>query len=116
MKKEHRLLKREEFVLVSQKGRAFKGDKVIVRYLGNNADIARVGITVTKKNGNAVKRNRIKRQIRSIVDDHITGLRGIDVVVVARRDYDCESFMDTKHELGTLLSKIGEQRFEKIES
>jgi ribonuclease P protein component len=47
----------------------------------------RVGLTVTKKSGNAVERNRIRRRLRSAADDVVTraGRQGFDYVVVARR-------------------------------
>ncbi|AQX31087.1 ribonuclease P protein component [Bartonella schoenbuchensis] len=50
--------------------------------------VARVGFTVTRKNGNAVKRNRIKRRLREAVrvglKDNIEA--GTDYVIVAHPD------------------------------
>ncbi len=50
--------------------------------------VARVGFTVTRKNGNAVKRNRIKRRLREAVRiglaDNMEA--GTDYVIVAHRD------------------------------
>jgi ribonuclease P protein component len=47
---------------------------------------ARVGFTVTKKVGNAVERNRIRRRLRAAVADLRPFMRGgFDYVVVARR-------------------------------
>ncbi len=52
----------------------------------------RFGYTVTKKTGNSVERNRIKRRlreaVRQIVSDHALPqkLVGHDVVVIAKRD------------------------------
>ncbi|AGF76165.1 ribonuclease P protein component [Bartonella vinsonii] len=49
---------------------------------------ARVGFTVTRKNGNAVKRNRIKRRLREAVRVGLTDNMeaGTDYVIVARPD------------------------------
>ncbi|EJF76045.1 ribonuclease P protein component [Bartonella alsatica] len=50
--------------------------------------VARVGFTVTRKNGNAVKRNRIKRRLREAVRVGLTNSMeaGTDYVIVARPD------------------------------
>ncbi len=50
--------------------------------------VARVGFTVTRKNGNAVKRNRIKRRLREAVRVGLTDNMeaGTDYVIVAHSD------------------------------
>ncbi|MBB5073288.1 ribonuclease P protein component [Bartonella callosciuri] len=50
--------------------------------------VARVGFTVTRKNGNAVKRNRIKRRLREAVRVGLTDNMeaGTDYVIVAHPD------------------------------
>ncbi|BBL53708.1 ribonuclease P protein component [Bartonella quintana] len=50
--------------------------------------VARVGFTVTRKNGNAVKRNRIKRRLREAVRVGLTDdiEAGTDYVIVAHSD------------------------------
>lgn len=47
----------------------------------------RVGLTVTKKVGNAVERNRVKRRLRTLIRDHMHTLAepGYDYVVIGRR-------------------------------
>jgi ribonuclease P protein component len=47
---------------------------------------ARLGITVTRKVGNAVRRNRIKRLVREWFRVHSSRLKPCDVVVIAKRD------------------------------
>jgi ribonuclease P protein component len=48
---------------------------------------ARVGYTVTKKTGNAVERNRIRRRLRQAARDVVPrlGQEGYDYVLIARR-------------------------------
>ncbi|WP_455465705.1 ribonuclease P protein component [Bartonella sp. B39] len=50
--------------------------------------VARIGFTVTRKNGNAVKRNRIKRRLREAVRVGLTNNieAGTDYVIVAHPD------------------------------
>lgn len=63
-KKADRILKRSEFVYLSRHGRKLQNDVFIVVVLPGRTDRSRLGITVTRKVGKAVKRNRIKRLVR----------------------------------------------------
>lgn len=53
-----------------------------------DAGVPRVGFTVTKKVGNAVMRNRIRRRLREAVRNHAAGdmQPGHDYVIVARQE------------------------------
>jgi ribonuclease P protein component len=52
----------------------------------SDGEAARLGITVTRKVGNAVRRNRIKRLVREWFRQRRAELDSWDVVVVAKRD------------------------------
>ncbi len=59
------LKKREDFLITRKKGVSLHGKFLILNITENNLSICRVGLTVTRKIGNAVKRNFMKRVIRS---------------------------------------------------
>ncbi|GAA5097795.1 ribonuclease P protein component [Bartonella acomydis] len=63
--------------------------------------VARVGFTVTRKNGNAVKRNRIKRRLREAVRIALTDNMeaGTDYVIIAHPDVLHVSFTSLINEL-----------------
>lgn len=63
------LKKRKEFLAVSKAGQRFYGEHFLVQTLPNKelSGIFRVGYVVTRKTGNAVKRNKAKRRLRSLV-------------------------------------------------
>lgn len=65
MKKRYRIKKEKEFQAIIQKKQSFANRNFVV-YIAQNGDEDhfRVGISVGKKIGNAVMRNRVKRQIR----------------------------------------------------
>ena len=63
-KKSARILKRTEFVTLSKNGQKLKSEHFIAAVGPGGSETTRLGITVTKKTGCAVIRNRIKRFIR----------------------------------------------------
>ena len=62
--KESRLLKRGQFLKLSKQGKRVYTNSFIAIVLEGTAQESRIGITISKKVGNAVERNRIKRIIR----------------------------------------------------
>lgn len=90
-----RLKSRPQFLAV-QGGEKRKGRYVLVEVLDRNDPEApaRVGFTVTKKQGNAVERNRMRRRIKEAVrlSAGFAMKPGHDYVIVARRDVLSASF------------------------
>lgn len=75
-----------------------QGNSFLVLYTRpNKTEMNRVGITVSKKLGHAVVRNRVRRRLREIYRIHETQFKsGWDIVVVARSrcvEADFESLM-----------------------
>ena len=83
--KQMRLRRRAEFVAVQSEGEKLHGRHVLA--LAKRAETGsrgRLGLTVTKKVGNAVVRNRIKRLLREWMRCHGWVPAGWDVVLVAK--------------------------------
>ncbi|MEP9374452.1 ribonuclease P protein component [Mesorhizobium sp. KR1-2] len=83
-----RLRKRAEFLAV-RRGEKRRGRLFLMEVLDRgNDDAPRVGFTVTKKVGNAVVRNRIRRRLKEAVRVHAAGdmTPGKDYVIVGRED------------------------------
>jgi len=81
-----RLRQRAEFVVVQSEGQKVHGRHVlaIARKRSSPDLIGRVGLTVTKKIGNSVARNRIRRMLREWLRLHGWVPVGWDVVLVAK--------------------------------
>lgn len=83
-----RLRKRAEFLAV-RRGETRRGRLFLLEVLDRGeADAPRVGFTVTKKAGNAVRRNRIRRRLKEAVRLHAAGdmAPGNDYVIVGRSE------------------------------
>jgi ribonuclease P protein component len=81
-----RLRRRREFVAVQSSGRKVHGKLFMALVVATepNGPLGRVGFTVTKRIGNAVTRNRIKRRARDWLRRHGWVPPGRDVVLIAK--------------------------------
>jgi len=94
-----RVRSRFDFLRIQRCGRKVKGRCFILLTLENDLPFSRFGITVSKKNGNAVKRNRIKRKIREIQRLNRNEIvSGRDIVVIARKQAAEASFGEMESE------------------
>ena len=74
-----------DFRRVYGRGKALSSPVLVVYYLKNRAGVCRIGITTSKKIGNAVERNRSRRVIREGVRAVLPRIKpGYDFVFVAR--------------------------------
>lgn len=62
--KQARILRRYEYKSFSRNGKLWIGPSLLIHYRFGNCPAPRLGLTVTKKYGNAVNRNRFKRMLR----------------------------------------------------
>ncbi len=84
--KADRILKRHEFIALSKTGQRIKNEHFIAIFSPNQLGRSRIGVTVTKKVGPAVKRNRIKRLVREYFRLNRHDLAGNwDINIIAKR-------------------------------
>lgn len=84
------------------------GFVLLVRERGDGDPAMRIGITVTKKIGGAVIRNRMKRRFRVLAREllPIHGVAGADHVLIGREGGIERDFPLLRAELGKALGKI----------
>lgn len=106
--KEARVRKRREFLQIQHAGRRVATRHFLVVYVCSGDGPPRLGITVTKKIGNAVVRNRIKRAVRETFRSQAATLhRGASLVVIARDGSARLSGVATAAELVPAMRSIG---------
>jgi ribonuclease P protein component len=102
--KNERLLNRKDFVNLNRLGKKRHTAHFVIIFNRNGRTISRLGITVGKKTGNAVTRNRIKRRIREFFRLHKHEIpKGYDIVIVAKRFAGTLNYWKIKEELGEFL-------------
>ena len=106
MKKLYRVRKNEEFSKIIALKHSAANAFFVVYSSPTKEGNARVGISVSKKLGNAVERNRIKRQVRemtrAIVDFENCPK---DLIVIVRKPYLNRAFSDNKNDLEIAIKK-----------
>lgn len=107
MKKEYRIRKNEEFSEIIGERKRFSNFSFLVYYRKKKLEHARVGISVSKKRGNAVVRNKIKRQLRMQVRECIDlDEYPLDLVIVVKDGYLHKSYADNKKDLEKSLKTV----------
>lgn len=84
------------------------GFVLLVRDRADNSPMMRIGITVSKKVGNAVTRNRMKRRFRALAREVLPelGVAGADHVLIGRESGIERPYADLKDELAKALRKV----------
>lgn len=106
--KSERLLKRSEFRRVYDTGQKVHGRLFTAFVLDSDAGALRIGLTVTRKVGASVERNRCRRLLREAFrrrHDVATGA-GVDIVINAKRQMIGALYSEVEAEMVKLLTRI----------
>ena len=106
MKKKYRLLKNDDFRKVIGKQRFFSNQAFSLYYFKNDLQHLRLGISVGHKFGNAVERNKVKRQVRMMVSQNVNLNMSIDIVLMIRKGYQKDDYDSNCQKLLQLYEKV----------
>ena len=102
------LKKNHEFRRLYRKGASAVAGSMVLYCRKNRLGHNRLGITVSVKLGNAVKRNRARRRIRALYRTHEAGLAaGYDIVIVARTRVIYGRYAELERSFVQLTKKLG---------
>lgn len=104
--KEERIRKRKQYLNIYRRGGRLHSNNFIVILNPNPSGEKRLGVAISKRVGNAVQRNRIKRLVREFFRLNKDGLPDSqDMVIIAKKDVSSLKYQDVCMELTDLLRK-----------
>ncbi len=109
-RKDEKICKKKDFLTIYQLGTRNYSKYFTIITHGNQSGYKRIGITVSRKVGNAVRRNRIKRLIREFFRLHKAQLsESRDIVIIGKKNLPRLRYQDVCTELEVLVSnKVNE--------
>ena len=105
MKKINIVKKNRDSSRIIKNNRPIKSNLFVIYLEKNTNDIYKFGISASKKVGNAVTRNRVKRQIKSILDKN-TYKNNFNCIIIIKKDIIDKSFDEMSKDLNILINKL----------
>ncbi|GIP18445.1 ribonuclease P protein component [Paenibacillus montaniterrae] len=118
MRRKLRLRNREDYSRVYRGGRSFANGQFVVYWSKQpSAQPFRVGISASKKIGNAVVRNRMRRLVKEIVR-HMEGqiVPYVDFILIVRKPAVTMSYAELERSIKHVLRKAGLLKDSKVKS
>lgn len=106
--KSDRVLKRGAFRQIYESGRKVHGRLLTMFVHDSGREGPRIGLTVTRKVGISVERNRCRRLLREAFrrNRDIVSDAGIDIVINAKREMVSATYTEVESELVRLLTRM----------
>lgn len=111
MKKYEIIKDKDIFTEVIHTGKFYRNKYFVIYYKKNpnNSSIPLFGIAITKKLGNAVTRNKLKRQTKNIIDNNKKLFNNDNFyIIMLRKDVNSISYQDMNNYLVELLEDKNE--------
>ena len=103
-----------EYTEIINNGKNIKSKYFSIYYSANN-EKNRYGISIPKKTGKAVVRNKIKRRVKNIIDNNKNSMQtSYDYVIIIRKGILELTYQKMEEELLKLISKIGDKKWKKV--
>lgn len=106
MKKINIIKKTQEFESIIKYRHHYSNRFFVIYTMNKKQKYYRFGISIPKKVGNSVTRNRVKRQIKSILDQNIIFNKEFDYVIIVRKEIVDLDYIEKQKQLESLFMKI----------
>lgn len=106
MKKKYRVKNPIKFQEIIRKGTKFANQSFVLYVEKTTEKSTKIGISLSKKIGNAVERNKIKRQVRMMCHELVDfESHPKDLILIVRFGYKNLNYINNKKNLEKLLNK-----------
>lgn len=105
MNKKYIIRKNLDYQKIIQAKQTIKNKFFVIHYQNNTYNYSRYGISVGKKIGNAVVRNKYKRKLKAILSKNNIN-SSIDYVIIVRKEVLKLSFKEIEKEILQLIKEI----------
>ena len=106
-----RIRKKKDFSYLYNKGFFARGKYFNLIYLPNNLPYSRMAVVASKKIGNAVERNKVRRRIRELFRRNKDLLRSpVDLIVLTKKGVRDASWENMKTQYFSMIEAIGAKK------
>jgi ribonuclease P protein component len=120
MRKEYRVKKNEDFQEIFKKGKSVANRQFVVYTLKKQEQKHfRIGLSVSKKIGNAVTRNQIKRYVRQVFHEFDGYIHNdVDYIIIARKPTADMDYFEVQKSLTHVLklAKVFKKPIENVKN
>ena len=105
MKKINIVRDSRDFEKIIKNNKSFRTKYFYIYKQNHEESIYHFGLSVGKKIGNAVRRNKLKRQLREIISQN-TYQKNFDCIIIVRREINDADFLQIKEDLNFAMKKL----------
>ncbi len=114
VRSDHRLKKDKQFSYIYKKGKRKSTDFFTLYYLNSKFDNYKIGYSISKKQGKAVKRNKLKRRLKNLVQKFDLPVNKYNFILLAREGASQLDFKELSKQIILLFNKFyKEENIEK---
>lgn len=100
-----------DFERIIKTGKVLKNKSYVIYHIANNLPYNRYGISVGKKIGNAVQRNKYKRRLRAIIDNSKKDyINSQDYIIILRGSAKDKDYQELEKDFLSLMSNIRKEK------